>query len=229
MKKLLVLCLAVAVLFAFVPIALDAYHGDGGGKKWEGKGDWKKKWDECDDATKKEWKQRARWWRVMNPRPLKILGLLLGLALMVVITSALLVLVRATSAGYVAKLGKSISKNTVRNLIIGLVVSVAWLTIAHYTKGNDTVGLVLVVIAGLLGIGVVYAGAAMSEIVGGKTLALMGSKKVTSVRSIVAGMTVLTLAVCAVCPVVWYGPGTLVLIAVLAIELGAVLSVLVKK
>ncbi len=245
MKRLAVLCLAAAVLFAFLPLAPNAYCGAEGGekgevKKWGGHGKWGKgdwsEWKKGDwtEAECKDWAKKKRWHRFCKPRPVMLLGFVLGLALMIALVSGLLVLVRAVSPAYVGKLGKSINKHTLRNLIVGLVVAVIWIAIAAKFCGegpekNEALGVVLVVIAGLVGIGVVFAAAAMSEIVGGKVLALTGSKKVTPVRSIVAGLAVITLAACVICPVNHVGPGTLVLVAVLAIEIGAVLSVLIKR
>jgi hypothetical protein len=81
----------------------------------------------------------------------------------------------------------------------------------------------------LLMIGVTFAGTALSEIVGGKVLALSGVKKGSTIKNIVAGLAVLTLAMCVICPTYHVGPGTLVLVVVLAVELGAVLSVLFKR
>jgi len=253
MKKLAVLGLALAVVIAFAaPMALQADCGSCGGDhpkatadaKCGGmaKGDWDKKGDWGDWGKGKHGKKG--WGKMGHVRPMKIVGGALGLAFLIAIISGLLVLLRAVAPGYVGKLNKSISKHTVRNLVVGLVAGGALAAGCYYVCGScggpgscamaggsscSPLGMVLCAVGILLMIGVTFAGAALSEIVGAKVLALSGAKNASTVKSIAVGVAVVTLAICAICPTNHVGPGSVVLVAVLAIELGAALSVLFKR
>jgi len=151
------------------------------------------------------------------------LAIAILLVLLIAVFSGLLSLLRAAAPKFSAKCAKSITGKTLRNFLVGLGILLVWLVIAHYYEGNEKAGGILVMILGAIWCVKMFGGAAMCELVGAKVLALRGGKKQTDgVKNIVAGLSVIMLAIGTIIP------GLLILLVLSCIELGAVVCVAFK-
>ncbi len=172
----------------------------------------------CGGPAGCNWKECAPWDRVAC-----VIGGIIFIALLIVIYSGLLILLKAVAPKFTAKCAKSITGGTLRNFLVGLGIILAWLIAAHLYEGNEKAGGVLVMILGLLWCVKMFSGAAMCELVGAKILSLRGDKKQTDgAKKIVTGLSAIILSICTIIP------GLLVLLVLCCIELGATVCVVLK-
>jgi hypothetical protein len=153
----------------------------------------------------------------------KLLGAALGLALLIVVVSALFVLLRSVAPKFTASCRAALTSRPGRSFAIGLILVLGLLTLASQVDAHKALGPVLVLAALALLTLKMYGGAAFCGWLGDKAAVLAGNKKPENgVRSIAAGVALVVLASATIIP------GLLVLLIVSLIELGAATSALLK-